>query len=103
MNGLPYWTWGAWLDQRESKWHFLSLQQVLESRMMDMIGDGTLPCAAGQDSGCGQVKLSLSYDSRDKQLSVMVHSCRCVGGVPVACYRPPTALLLAQQNAAKSQ
>lgn len=55
--------------------------------MVDMIDDGSLPCAAGQDSGCGQVKLSLSYDSGDRRLSVLVHSCRCVGGVPVA---PPT-------------
>lgn len=54
--------------------------------MVEMIGDGTLPCAAAQDSGCGQVKLSLSYDSRDRQLSVMVHSCRCVVSVPKALY-----------------
>lgn len=46
--------------------------------MVDMIGDGTLPCAAGQGSGYGQVKLSLSYDSQDRQLMVIVHSCRCV-------------------------
>lgn len=46
-----------------------------------MISDGTLPCAAGQGSGCGQVKLSLSYDSEGRHLLVIVHSCRCVFGV----------------------
>lgn len=57
------------------------LEQILESRMVDMIGDETLPCAAGQGSGYGQVKLSLSYDSQDRHLLVIVHSCRCVFGV----------------------
>lgn len=50
--------------------------KILESRMVDMIGDDTLPCAAGQGSGYGQVKLSLSYDSQDRHLLVIVHSCR---------------------------
>lgn len=49
--------------------------------MVDMICDGTLPCAAGQGSGYGQVKLSLSYDSEGRHLLVIVHSCRCVFGV----------------------
>uniref|UniRef100_A0A4W5KUR1 Extended synaptotagmin-like protein 1b n=1 Tax=Hucho hucho TaxID=62062 RepID=A0A4W5KUR1_9TELE len=33
----------------------------------------TLPCAAGN---CGQVKLSLSYASKEKKLTIAVHACR---------------------------
>lgn len=39
-----------------------------------MIGPGTLPCVA---SGCGQVKLSLSYALQERHLTVIVHACRC--------------------------
>uniref|UniRef100_A0A7N6AQ27 Extended synaptotagmin-like protein 1b n=1 Tax=Anabas testudineus TaxID=64144 RepID=A0A7N6AQ27_ANATE len=37
---------------------------------------GTLPCAASACSGSGQVKLSLSYASKEKKLIVLVHACR---------------------------
>lgn len=50
-------------------------QQILSSKMVDMIGAGTLPCAG---SGNGQVKLSLSYASKERKLGVIVHACRCV-------------------------
>ncbi|XP_061904308.1 extended synaptotagmin-1 [Entelurus aequoreus] len=51
--------------------------KVLESKMVEMIGRGTLPCAtAGSGSGNGQVKLSLYFDSREGKLSVIVHACR---------------------------
>lgn len=52
----------------------ICFQQILDSRMVDMISDGTLPCADGN----GQVKLSLSYTPQDRQLVVIVHACRCV-------------------------
>lgn len=52
----------------------ICFEQILDSRMVDMIGDGTLPCADGN----GQVKLSLSYAPQDRQLVVIVHACRCV-------------------------
>lgn len=45
--------------------------------MVDMISAGTLPCAASACSGSGQVKLSLSYASKEKKLIVLVHACRC--------------------------
>lgn len=47
--------------------------KILDSKMVDMISTGTLPCAA---SGNGQVKLSLSYASQKRQLIVIVHACR---------------------------
>ncbi|KAG7465594.1 extended synaptotagmin-1-like [Solea senegalensis] len=47
--------------------------KILESKMVDMISAGTLPCAA---SGCGQVKLSLSYASQERKLIIVVHACR---------------------------
>ncbi|KAM8917460.1 uncharacterized protein AB9W97_001955 isoform 1-T1 [Spinachia spinachia] len=47
--------------------------KVLHSKMVDMIGPGTLPCVA---SGCGQVKLSLSYAAQKSHLIVIVHACR---------------------------
>ncbi|KAM7006429.1 extended synaptotagmin-1 [Tautogolabrus adspersus] len=49
--------------------------KILESKMVDMISEETLPCAA---SGCGsgKVKLSLSYASQERKLSVIVHGCR---------------------------
>ncbi|XP_049437948.1 extended synaptotagmin-1 isoform X2 [Epinephelus fuscoguttatus] len=51
--------------------------KILESKMVDMIDAGTLPCAAsGPGSGNGQVKLSLSYSSQERQLIVIVHACR---------------------------
>ncbi|XP_036956344.1 extended synaptotagmin-1 isoform X2 [Acanthopagrus latus] len=51
--------------------------KILESKMVDMISSGTLPCAAsGSGSGNGQVKLSLSYTTQDRQLIVSVHACR---------------------------
>ncbi|TMS19771.1 Extended synaptotagmin-1 [Larimichthys crocea] len=49
--------------------------KILESKMVDLISAGTLPCAA-PGPGNGQVKLSLSYASQEKQLSVIVHACR---------------------------
>ncbi|XP_070814793.1 extended synaptotagmin-1 [Chaetodon trifascialis] len=49
--------------------------KILDSKMVEMISAGTLPCAAsGCGSGNGQVKLSLSYASR--QLIIIVHACR---------------------------
>ncbi|XP_031177387.1 extended synaptotagmin-1 isoform X1 [Sander lucioperca] len=51
--------------------------KILDSKMVDMISAGTLPCAAsGCGSGNGQVKLSLSYSSQERQLIVIVHACR---------------------------
>ncbi|XP_042180438.1 uncharacterized protein LOC112254670 isoform X2 [Oncorhynchus tshawytscha] len=47
--------------------------KILESKMVDLIGHGILPCAAGN---CGQVKLSLSYASKKKKLTITVHACR---------------------------
>uniref|UniRef100_A0A8C2XAI7 Extended synaptotagmin 1 n=1 Tax=Cyclopterus lumpus TaxID=8103 RepID=A0A8C2XAI7_CYCLU len=48
---------------------------VLHSKMVDMISAGPLPCAAF-GCGSGQVKLSLSYASQKRQLTVIVHACR---------------------------
>uniref|UniRef100_A0A3Q3CEJ8 Extended synaptotagmin-like protein 1b n=1 Tax=Haplochromis burtoni TaxID=8153 RepID=A0A3Q3CEJ8_HAPBU len=49
---------------------------ILASKMTDLIGAGTLPCAAsGCSSGNGQVKLSLSYASQERKLIVIVHAC----------------------------
>uniref|UniRef100_A0A3B5RC51 Extended synaptotagmin 1 n=1 Tax=Xiphophorus maculatus TaxID=8083 RepID=A0A3B5RC51_XIPMA len=45
------------------------------SKMVEMIGSGTLPCAAPAP-GNGQVKLSLLYTSKEKKLVVIVHACR---------------------------
>uniref|UniRef100_UPI0037E780EC extended synaptotagmin-1 isoform X2 n=1 Tax=Semicossyphus pulcher TaxID=241346 RepID=UPI0037E780EC len=51
--------------------------KILDSKMVDMISAGTLPCAAsGCGSGNGQVKLSLSYASQQRKLSVIIHACR---------------------------
>ncbi|CAB1315108.1 unnamed protein product, partial [Coregonus sp. 'balchen'] len=47
--------------------------KILDSKMVELIGQGTLPCAAGN---CGQVKLSLSYASKKKKLTITVHACR---------------------------
>ncbi|KAM4740364.1 uncharacterized protein esyt1b [Anableps anableps] len=49
--------------------------KILSSKMVEMIGSGTLPCAAPAP-GNGQVKLSLSYTSKEKKLVVIVHACR---------------------------
>ncbi|XP_034389586.1 extended synaptotagmin-1 isoform X1 [Cyclopterus lumpus] len=49
--------------------------KVLHSKMVDMISAGPLPCAAF-GCGSGQVKLSLSYASQKRQLTVIVHACR---------------------------
>ncbi|XP_017271509.1 extended synaptotagmin-1 [Kryptolebias marmoratus] len=49
--------------------------KILNSKMVDMIGAGTLPCAA-PGPGNGQVKLSVSYASRERKLIVIVHACR---------------------------
>ncbi|KAK5872293.1 hypothetical protein PBY51_013008 [Eleginops maclovinus] len=51
--------------------------KVLDSKMVDMISAGTLPCAvSGCGPGNGKVKLSLSYASQDRKLIVIVHACR---------------------------
>ncbi|XP_061688111.1 extended synaptotagmin-1 isoform X2 [Syngnathoides biaculeatus] len=51
--------------------------KVLETKMVAMISDGTVPCAdPSSGSGNGQVKLSLSYDSRETKLVIVVHACR---------------------------
>nr|XP_019941983.1 PREDICTED: extended synaptotagmin-1-like [Paralichthys olivaceus] len=47
--------------------------KILDSKMVDLISAGTLPCAG---SGAGQVKLTLSYSSQDRKLIVFVHACR---------------------------
>lgn len=47
--------------------------KILDSKMVDMISAGTLPCV---DTGCGQVKLSLAYASQEGQLIIIVHACR---------------------------
>nr|XP_061814160.1 extended synaptotagmin-1-like [Nerophis lumbriciformis] len=49
--------------------------KVLETKMVEMISSGTLPCA-DLISGAGQVKLSLSFDPREEKLVVIVHACR---------------------------
>ncbi|KAI9548721.1 hypothetical protein NQZ68_003255 [Dissostichus eleginoides] len=49
--------------------------KVLDSKMLDLISAGTLPCAAS-GPGNGQVKLSLSYASQERKLIVIVHACR---------------------------
>uniref|UniRef100_M3ZJC2 Extended synaptotagmin 1 n=1 Tax=Xiphophorus maculatus TaxID=8083 RepID=M3ZJC2_XIPMA len=51
--------------------------KILSSKMVEMIGSGTLPCAAPAP-GNGQVKLSLLYTSKEKKLVVIVHACRCL-------------------------
>ncbi|KAK6319306.1 hypothetical protein J4Q44_G00105170 [Coregonus suidteri] len=49
--------------------------KILDSKIVELIGQGTLPCAAGN---CGQVKLSLSYASKEKKLTIAVHACRAL-------------------------
>uniref|UniRef100_A0A3Q2DLX3 Extended synaptotagmin-like protein 1b n=1 Tax=Cyprinodon variegatus TaxID=28743 RepID=A0A3Q2DLX3_CYPVA len=49
--------------------------KILNSKMVDMIDSGTLPCTAPAP-GNGQVKLSLSYSSKERKLVVIVHACR---------------------------
>ncbi|XP_007566125.1 extended synaptotagmin-1-like [Poecilia formosa] len=49
--------------------------KILSSKMVEMIGSGSLPCAAPAP-GNGQVKLSLSYTSKERKLVVIVHACR---------------------------
>ncbi|KAG7278869.1 hypothetical protein CRUP_036383 [Coryphaenoides rupestris] len=48
--------------------------KILDSKMVDMIIAGTLPCSAADAARNGQVKLTLS--SQDGRLIVMVHACR---------------------------
>ncbi|TNM89008.1 hypothetical protein fugu_005262 [Takifugu bimaculatus] len=51
--------------------------KILDSKMLDLISAGTLPCAAPiWGSMNGQVKLTLSYSSLERQLMVVVHACR---------------------------
>ncbi|XP_022073535.2 extended synaptotagmin-1 [Acanthochromis polyacanthus] len=51
--------------------------KILDSKMVDLISTGSLPCAASDcGSGNGQVKLSLSYASQERKLIVVVHACR---------------------------
>ncbi|XP_061583523.1 extended synaptotagmin-1 isoform X2 [Cololabis saira] len=49
--------------------------KILNSRMLDMIDAGTLPCAA-PGPGNGQLKMTLSYAGQEKKLVVIVHACR---------------------------
>ncbi|XP_062271705.1 extended synaptotagmin-1 [Scomber scombrus] len=49
--------------------------RILDTKMVEMISSGRLPCAASE-SGNGQVKLSLSYDSKERKFIVIVHACR---------------------------
>ncbi|KAM7401977.1 hypothetical protein PAMP_017254 [Pampus punctatissimus] len=49
--------------------------KILDSKMVEMISAGTLPCATSE-SGNGQVKLSLSYASKERKLIVIIHACR---------------------------
>ncbi|KAM8867890.1 extended synaptotagmin-1 [Synchiropus picturatus] len=49
--------------------------KILESKMVELISSGTLPCA-GYGSGNGQVKLSLSCVAQEEKLVVVVHGCR---------------------------
>ncbi|XP_034022626.1 extended synaptotagmin-1 isoform X3 [Thalassophryne amazonica] len=49
--------------------------KILDSKLVDMISAGTLPCAVA-GCGTGQVKLSLSYDSQERRFIVIVHACR---------------------------
>ncbi|XP_062322229.1 extended synaptotagmin-1 isoform X1 [Osmerus eperlanus] len=49
--------------------------KILESKMVEMISQGTVPCSA-YGGGSGQVKLSLSYASKERKLVVVVHACR---------------------------
>ncbi|CAN9512254.1 unnamed protein product [Ophioblennius macclurei] len=49
--------------------------KILDSRMVDLIDSGALPCAS-YGSGNGQVKLSLSFDAREGKLIVIIHACR---------------------------
>ncbi|XP_041835987.1 extended synaptotagmin-1 isoform X2 [Melanotaenia boesemani] len=51
--------------------------KILKSKMVDMIGTGTLPCAA-PGPGNGQVKMSLSYATQERKLVVIVHACRAL-------------------------
>ncbi|XP_026162943.1 extended synaptotagmin-1-like [Mastacembelus armatus] len=51
--------------------------KILNSKMVDMISAGTLPCAVSAGgSGNGQVKLSLSYSSQERKFIVVIHACR---------------------------
>ncbi|XP_011612041.2 extended synaptotagmin-1 [Takifugu rubripes] len=51
--------------------------KILDSKMLDLISAGTLPCAAPiWGSTNGQVKLTLSYSLQERQLMVVVHACR---------------------------
>uniref|UniRef100_A0A665X9E7 Extended synaptotagmin-like protein 1b n=1 Tax=Echeneis naucrates TaxID=173247 RepID=A0A665X9E7_ECHNA len=66
--------------QWNESFHFLvqdpkhQILVILDSKMVDMISAGTLPCAAGN----GQVKLSMSYSSQERKLIIVVHACRYV-------------------------
>uniref|UniRef100_A0A3Q3R072 Extended synaptotagmin-like protein 1b n=1 Tax=Monopterus albus TaxID=43700 RepID=A0A3Q3R072_MONAL len=67
-----------WLDldgaSPESQILLRAELKILNSKMVDMISAGTLPCAAS--AGNGQVKLSLSYASQERKLIIIVHACR---------------------------
>ncbi|KAM3877865.1 extended synaptotagmin-1-like [Diretmus argenteus] len=61
--------------------------KILDSKMVDMISAGSLPCAAsGGGSGNGQVKLSISYASQEGRLVVIVHACRSASSNRVPKY-----------------
>ncbi|XP_028302323.1 extended synaptotagmin-1 isoform X2 [Gouania willdenowi] len=49
--------------------------KILETKMVDLIDAGSLPCAAS-GPGNGQVKLSLSYAAQERKLIVTILSCR---------------------------
>ncbi|KAM6981454.1 extended synaptotagmin-1 [Aplochiton taeniatus] len=51
--------------------------KILDSKMVDLIDVGALPCTASSGGpGNGQVKLSVSYGSKEKRLTITVHACR---------------------------
>uniref|UniRef100_A0A8C5NCA9 Extended synaptotagmin-1-like n=1 Tax=Gouania willdenowi TaxID=441366 RepID=A0A8C5NCA9_GOUWI len=54
---------------------FHLFSQILETKMVDLIDAGSLPCAAS-GPGNGQVKLSLSYAAQERKLIVTILSCR---------------------------
>uniref|UniRef100_A0A3Q3RMR8 Extended synaptotagmin-like protein 1b n=1 Tax=Mastacembelus armatus TaxID=205130 RepID=A0A3Q3RMR8_9TELE len=74
----PEWNESFHFLVRDPK-HQMLVIKILNSKMVDMISAGTLPCAVSAGgSGNGQVKLSLSYSSQERKFIVVIHACRCV-------------------------